>query len=337
MMKVAVFDSRPYTRDAFQKHVSAEFPMTFFEHRLTEDTVASAAGFDAVCVFVNDTVNARVVERLHEFGIGLVAMRCSGYNNVDLVACARHGVSVVRVPAYSPPSVAEHSVALMLTLNRHMTRAHARVREGNFSLDGLVGFEMHGKTAGIVGTGRIGRCAVDILRGFGCRLLAYDPYPDATLAERTGLLYTDLDALLRESDIISLYVPLLPSTHYLINGEAIAKMKRGVMLINTSRGALVDTRALIQGLKSGKVGSAGLDVYEEESEYFFEDHSDSGVADDVLARLMTFNNVIITSHQAFLTREALDSIARITLANIGEFAEGRRGNGLSNGLCEHCA
>jgi D-lactate dehydrogenase len=225
----------------------------------------------------------------------------------------------------------------MLALNRHISRAHARVREGNFSLEGLVGFEMHGKTVGIIGTGRIGKCAAEILLGFGCRILAYDPYPNEDLAKRPGVTYTDLDTLFCRSDIISLYVPLLPATRYLINAEAIAGMKPGVMLINTSRGALVDTRALIKGLKSGRIGSAGLDVYEEETEYFFQDLSDTFIADDVLARLLTFNNVLITSHQAFLTREALASIAETTVRNIQEFLEGKRGNELTNGICVKCA
>jgi len=255
---------------------------------------------------------------------------------VDLNACARHGISVVRVPGYSPPSVAEHSIALMLALNRHIMRAHARVREGNFSLNGLTGFEMRGKTAGIVGTGRIGTCAAEILSGFRCSILAYDPHPAEALSKNPRLRYTDMDTLLHQSDIISLYVPLLPTTRHLINDEAIRKMNRGVMLINTSRGALVDTAALIRGLKSGKVGSAGLDVYEEESDYFFEDRSEYIIADDLLARLLTFNNVLITSHQGFLTNEALDAIALTTFQNIQEYLEGKREKELSNGICPKC-
>ena len=336
MTRIAVFDTKPYTRKAFEHHNARGFHLAFFEHKLTRDTVISASGYDTVCIFVNDCADREVVQRLSEQGITLIALRCAGYNNVDLEACDRHGIGVVRVPAYSPHSVAEHSMALMLALNRHITRAHARVREGNFSLDGLVGFEMHGKTVGIIGTGRIGKCAAEILIGFGCKVLAYDPYPNETLAQHPSVSYTDLDTLFRESDIVSLYVPLLPATRYLIRDEVIAKMKRGVMLINTSRGALVDTKALIRGLKSGKIGSAGLDVYEEESDYFFEDHSDGVVADDILARLLTFNNVLVTSHQAFLTKEALDSIAQVTLHNIHEYAEGKRGKELTNGLCAKC-
>lgn len=336
MSNIAFYDSKPYTQRSFEARNIRGYSITFFEHKLTRDTVASAAGFDAVCIFVNDTVDAEVAKRLRALGIGLVALRCSGYNNVDLNACARHGISVVRVPGYSPPSVAEHSVALMLALNRHITRAHARVREGNFTLNGLTGFEMRGKTAGIVGTGRIGTCAAEILSGFRCSILAYDPHPAEALAKNPQVRYTDLDTLFHHSDIISLYVPLLPTTRHLINDEAIRKMKRGVMLINTSRGALVDTAALIRGLKRGTIGSAGLDVYEEESDYFFEDRSEGVIVDDLLARLLTFNNVLITSHQGFLTHEALDAIAESTFDNIAEYLDGKRGNELTNGLCPKC-
>lgn len=335
-LRVAIFDTKPYTRDVFSAHNTNAYTLTFFEHRLDADTVASATGHQIVCCFVNDTLNAPVVERLAELGIQLIAMRCAGYNNVDLAACERLGISVVHVPAYSPHSVAEHGIALMLALNRHIAKASARVREGNFSLDGLVGFEMRGKTVGVVGTGRIGRYAAEILLGFGCRVLGYDVHQDSELASKPGFQYTDLDSLLRTSDIVSLHVPLLPQTRYLVNADTIAKMKPGVMIINTSRGALIDTQALIDGLKSGQVGSAGLDVYEEEQGYFFEDFSDRIVADDTLARLLTFNNVLITSHQAFLTREALESIARTTLDNIGEFLQGKRGKELTHGICARC-
>lgn len=335
-MRIAFFDIKSFSRTAFLNHNPDGHHLTFFEHRLTPHTVASAAGHDAVCVFVNDTLNATVVEGLARLGIRLVALRCAGYNNVDLVACDAHGICVVHVPAYSPNSVAEHAVTLMLSLNRHIPRAHARVREGNFSLDGLVGFEMNGKTIGIVGTGRIGKCTAQILAGFGCRVLAFDTRADEDLVTRLGVDYVDMDTLFRESDIISLHVPLLPSTHHMINNDSIAAMKPGVMLINTSRGALVDTKALIRGLKSGHIGSAGLDVYEEEDAYFFEDFSDTIITDDLLARLLTFNNVLITSHQAFLTREALESIARTTMSNILEYQQGKRCKGLTNGICSKC-
>jgi len=334
--RIAVFDTKKFTRETLDERNRYGYNLTYYEHRLTPDTTASAIGFNIICAFVNDDIGAITVERLHEAGIELIAMRAAGYNNVDLAACDALGISVVRVPAYSPASVAEHSAALMLALNRKIPRAHNRVREGNFALDGLVGFEMRGKTVGIVGTGRIGRCAIDIMVGFGCRVLGYDVYPDQTL-ERPGFTYTDLDTLLRESDIISLYLPLLPDTEHLIDAKAIAKMKPGVMLINTSRGALIDTPALIRGLKSGHVGSAGLDVYEEESNYFFEDLSAEVITDDVLARLLTFPNVLITSHQAFLTREALINIADTTFENIREYELGKRGRELTNGVCIHCS
>lgn len=331
-LRIAVFDSKSYSRAALEAANAQDYTFEFFEHRLTLDTVWTAEGFRVVCCFVNDRLDAAVVERLAEVGVQMIAMRCAGYNNVDLEACSRHGISVARVPAYSPDSVAEHSIALILSLNRHIHRAYARVREGNFSLEGMVGFEMRGKTVGIVGTGRIGKCAATILLGFGCRVLACDKYPDAELAAKAGLRYVELDELLRESDVISLYVPLMPETHHLIGTKAIQTMKRGVMLINTSRGGLLDTRALIDGLKSGHIGSAALDVYEEESEYFFEDFSGTVITDDVLARLLTFPNVVVTSHQAFLTHEALTSIAETTMANIREYVDGRRGTDLTNGL-----
>ncbi len=331
---VAVFDTKPYTEETFVATNRERYVLKFFEPRLGPDTAGLAAGFQVVCAFVNDVLNAEVVEMLADGGTGLIAMRCAGYNNVDLEACIRRGVSAVRVPAYSPHAVAEHATALMLGLNRHIHRAAGRIREGNFSLKGLIGFDMHGKTVGVIGTGKIGAALVGIMRGFGCRVLAFDKYPDDSLAAREAVEYVELDRLLGESDIISLHVPLTPETRYLIDVEAIDRMKSGVMLINTSRGGLVDTRALIDGLKSGKVGSAGLDVYEEESEYFFEDFSDTVITDDVLARLTTFNNVLVTSHQGFLTREALQAIAETTLSSVGEYVQGRRGKELTHGLCE---
>jgi len=337
MLGVAFFDIRPFSKGIFTARNRHNYRLTFFDHRLTPHTAASAKGHEVVCVFVNDTLDAGVIGGLHEIGVGLIALRCAGYNNVDLAACDKYGVNVVHVPAYSPSSVAEHGVALMLALNRHIPRAHARVRDGNFSLDGLVGFEMHGKTVGLIGTGRIGKCAARILAGFGCRILAYDTRQDEELVNSVGVSYTDLDTVFRESDIISLHVPLLPTTHHLISADAISKMKRGVMLINTSRGGLVNTRALIRGLKSGQVGSAGLDVYEEEDAYFFEDFSDTIITDDVLARLLTFNNVLITSHQAFLTKEALEGIAETTMNNIREYEQGKRGKALTNGICGKCS
>ncbi|MBI4623054.1 MAG: 2-hydroxyacid dehydrogenase [Verrucomicrobia bacterium] len=332
--KIAFFDSKPYVENIFRERNRHNFALEFFDARLSRETVALAAGYKAVCVFVNDRLDAAVIEELRDLGVALIALRCAGFNNVDLAACARHGLSVTRVPAYSPYAVAEHAVALMLALNRRIHRAHTRVREGNFSLAGLVGFDVHGKTAGIVGTGKIGRCLAHILAGFGCRLLAHDVFPDLQLVAQHGVRYVPLDELFAASDLISLHAPLTPQTRHLINAAAIARMKPGVMLINTSRGALIDTRALLHGLKTGHIGYAGLDVYEEESEYFFEDRSDRVITDDVLARLMTFNNVIVTSHMAFLTHEALANIADVTLENIHEFEQGRRGASLANRVTE---
>jgi len=331
-VKVAIFDSKPYTELTFKQRNRFDFALHFFENRLSLESAAMAAGFKAICVFVNDCLDKKVIEQLQNLGVELIALRCAGYNNVDLQACGRYGLSVVRVPAYSPYAVAEHAVGLMLALNRRIHHAHNRVREGNFSLNGLVGFDMHGKTAGVVGTGKIGKCLVSILAGFGCRILAYDVRPDRETAARPGVEYVSLERIFSDSDIISLHAPLIPATRHMINAEAIAKMKRGVMLINTSRGALIDTRALVNGLKSGRIGYAGLDVYEEESEYFFEDRSDRVITDDVLARLTTFHNVIVTSHQAFLTTEALNKIADITLESIQQFMSGKRGADLAYGV-----
>lgn len=323
-LKVAVFDSKPYTEKALRAAAGDELALHFFGPRLGPDTASLASGFQVVCAFVNDTLSAEVLEQLADHGVKMIALRCAGYNNLDVEAARQEQITVARVPAYSPYAVAEHATALALALNRQTHRAYNRVREGNFSLNGLVGFDFHGRTAGIVGVGKIGQCLVRILRGFGMELLGYDKYPDEAFAEETGLRYVALDELLRESDLISLHAPLMPATYHMIDGEAIATMKEGVMLINTSRGALVDTAALIEGLKSGRIGAAGLDVYEEEAAYFFEDRSDEVITDDLLARLMTFNNVLVTSHQAFLTEEALANIAETTMANIGEFREGKR-------------
>jgi len=322
-MKVGVFSTKPYTQTFFEQANEAfGHELLFFESRLTVETAGLVAGLPAICAFVNDVLDARVLCTLADGGTRLIALRCAGFNNVDLSAARRHKLTVVRVPTYSPHAVAEHAVALMLTLNRKIHRAAARVREGNFALDGLMGFDMHGRTAGIVGTGRIGFEAARILYGFGCRLLAYDvaENPDCVAL---GVRYEDLDRLFAESDIVSLHCPLLPSTRHLINDQSIAHMKPGVMLINTSRGALIDTRAVIDGLKSGRIGYLGLDVYEEEANLFFEDLSDQVIQDDVFARLTTFPNVVITGHQGFFTRDALDEITRTTLANISDYEAGR--------------
>ena len=327
-MKIAVFDAHRYDRNALERaNTTYGHELTFLEPRLTAETAAMAVGFPAVCSFVNDRIDRQALERLHSGGTRLIALRSAGYNHVDLRAAAELGFTIVRVPAYSPHAVAEHAVALILALNRRIHRAYNRVREGNFGLDGLEGYDLHGKTVGVIGTGRIGAVFAGIMRGFGCRVLAFDTYPDATFAESGGVTYVELPQVFREADIISLHVPLTPATRHMIGPEALQSMKRGIVLINTSRGALIDTRALIAALKTGHIGAAGLDVYEEEEGIFFRDLSDQVLQDDVLARLLTFPNVLITSHQAFLTREALDAIAATTLENIRVFeAEGRAVN-----------
>ncbi len=331
-LKIAVFDSKPYTEDVFTTGNRDRYALRFFDARLDPKTVTLAAGFMVICVFVNDQIDAKAAAELSRLGVELIALRCAGYNNVDLKACQSHGLNVVRVPAYSPYAVAEHAIALIMALNRHIHRAHNRVREGNFSLSGLVGFDMHGKTAGIIGTGKIGKCVINILLGFGCHVLAFDKYPDKALEKRDGVKYVGLDALLRKSDIVSLHAPLTPETHHTINERTVKKLKAGMMLINTSRGGLVDSQALIKGLLSGKIGSAGLDVYEEESGYFYEDFSDAVIEDEVLARLTTFSNVMITSHMAFLTHEALSNITKTTFDNIREYEMGKRGSELTNNV-----
>lgn len=331
--KIAFFDAKPYDRVFFNaENDKYGYSITYFEARLTKDSAPLANGFDAVCAFVNDDISEEVVDSLVNGGVKILAMRCAGYNNVNLYAS--HGrLPVVRVPAYSPYAVAEHAVALLLTLNRNTHRAYYRIREHNFSINGLLGFDLHGKTAGVIGTGKIGKILINILLGFGMKVLAYDYYPDEAFAEEAGIEYVNLERVYRESDVISLHCPLTPETRYMINAESIEMMKRGIYIINTSRGHLINTSALIEGLKKGIIGGAGLDVYEEESEYFFEDKSDELLIDDTLARLTTFNNVLITSHQAFFTEEALSNIAGTTLHNIDDFIHGRK---LVNGICVNC-
>lgn len=326
-MRVAVFSAKPYDR-LFLDRANEEYQhdLVFFDTRLSQATVALANGFPAVCVFVNDQLDALVLRTLAQGGTSVVALRCAGFNNVDLRAAQGHQIVVVRVPAYSPHSVAEHTVALILALNRQIHRAYNRVREGNFALDGLLGFDLHGLTVGIIGTGKIGLEVARIMRGFGCRLLAYDLKPHAD-SERLGIHYVELDDLFAAADILTLHCPLTPQTHHLIDAQATRKMKTGVMLINTSRGALIDTAAITDGLKSGQIGYVGLDVYEEEGDLFFEDLSNLVLQDDVFARLLTFPNVVITGHQAFFTRNALEDIARTTLANLTEWQQlGHCGN-----------
>jgi D-lactate dehydrogenase len=323
---VAVFstkrhDEQSLTAAAHASDSDEKLHLRFFEARLGPQTAALAAGHEAVCVFVNDDLSADVVRDLAASGVRYAALRSAGYNHVDLEAAAEVGMRVARVPAYSPYAVAEHALGLILTLNRHIHRAYNRVREGNFSLDGLMGFDLHGKTVGIIGTGTIGTVFVQILSGFGMRLLASDPNPSPA-ARSAGAEYVDLDDLLRAADIIALFAPLTTATYHMIDAGAVARMKPGVMVINTSRGALVNTQAVIDGLKSGTIGALGLDVYEEEGPLFFEDHSESIIADDVFTRLLTFPNVVITGHQAFFTAEAVAHIAETTINNLRAFATG---------------
>ncbi|MCK5152854.1 MAG: 2-hydroxyacid dehydrogenase [Spirochaetales bacterium] len=332
-MKIAFFDAKQYDEDFFNEaNKNFKFTVKYFSERLSIDTVIMASGFDAVCAFVNDDINKEVILKLEEQNIGLIAMRCSGYNNIDMKA-ALNKIRITRVPAYSPYAVAEHALALIMSLNRKTHKAYNRTRESNFSIKGLLGFDLNGKKAGVIGTGKIGRIFIRIVKGLGMDVVAYDPYPNKSYADGLGFTYVELDELYKSSDIISLHCPLTNDTFHLIDKDAVSLMKKNVMLINTSRGGLIDTKALVDSLKEGKVGYVGLDVYEEEENFFFEDHSDSIVTDDILARLQTFNNVLITSHQAFFTKEALGNISFTTLSNIKEY---QAGSTLSNEICYHC-
>lgn len=314
--KIAFFGAKPYDIASFDKvNEKYNYDIKYFKGHLNPNNVVLTQDADAVCIFVNDTADAAVIDAMADNGVKLLALRCAGFNNVDLEA-AKGKLPVVRVPAYSPYAVAEYSLALMLSLNRKIHRAYWRTRDGNFSLNGLMGFDMHGKTVGIIGTGKIAKILIRILKGLGMHILAYDVYPDYKFAEEEGITYTTLDELYKNSNIISLHCPLTEQTRYIINDDSIAKMKDGVMIINTGRGQLIHTNALIEGLKEKKISAAGLDVYEEEGGYFYEDKSDKIIDDDVLARLLSFNNVIVTSHQAFFTKEAMHNIAETTLQNI---------------------
>ena len=321
--KIAFFGAKPYDIASFDKvNEKYNYDIKYFKGHLNPNNVVLTQDVDAVCIFVNDTADAAVIDAMADNGVKLLALRCAGFNNVDLEA-AKGKLPVVRVPAYSPYAVAEYSLALMLSLNRKIHRAYWRTRDGNFSLNGLMGFDMHGKTVGIIGTGKIAKILIRILKGLGMHILAYDVYPDYKFAEEEGITYTTLDELYKSSDIISLHCPLTEQTRYIINDDSIAKMKDGVMIINTGRGQLIHTNALIEGLKEKKISAAGLDVYEEEGGYFYEDKSDKIIDDDVLARLLSFNNVIVTSHQAFFTKEAMHNIAETTLQNIEDFRQNR--------------
>ena len=331
--RLAFFDTKPYDKASFEKTPGIEkYDIVYFETKLTERSVGLTKGFDAGCAFVNDELNKTVIDGLHSNGVKFIAMRCAGYNNID--TCHAYGkLRIARVPAYSPYAVAEHALALMMTLNRKTHTAHIRTRDNNFSIVGLVGMDMKGKTAGVIGAGKIGRVMAGILAALGMRVLVYDKYEDQDWAASIGATYTTLDELYAASDIITLHCPLTDDSFHMINGDSIELMKPTVMLINTSRGALIDTKALIKALKKRRIGAAGLDVYEEESDYFFEDKSADIIDDDVLARLLTFNNVLVTSHQAFLTNEALENISETTVHNLDLFFSGKEN---PNEICARC-
>ncbi len=330
MKKINFYDVKPYDKEFFDMaNLKYQYQIIYHEEKLNSHTALFAKGSDAVCAFVNDNIDKDTIEVLHGEGVGLIAMRCAGYNNVDFKA-AHEKIHVVRVPAYSPYAVAEHAIGLLMTLNRKLHKAYNRTREFNFSLNGLTGFDLHGKTVGVIGTGKIGRCFIDICRGFGMNVIAYDPYP----IKDSDIAYVEVEELFRKSNVISLHCPLTKDNHHLINKDAIEKMMDGVVIINTSRGALIDSEALLEELLSEKVGAAGLDVYEEESDIFYVDNSNVIVQDDVLRRLLSLPNVLLTSHQAFLTKEALANIADTTLGNINAFFENKA---LENEVCYQCS
>jgi D-lactate dehydrogenase len=321
-MRVVVFSAKPHDQAFLEAANAGRHQLVYQEARLLAESASLATGAHAVCLFVHDHADASILATLAGLGVRYIALRCAGFNNVDLAAAAQHGITVARVPAYSPHGVAEHAAALLLSLDRRIHRAYSRVRDGNFSLDGLLGFDLHGKIVGIVGTGKIGVCFARIMRGFGCRVLAFDVIPNP-VAEELGVNYTTLDRVFAESHVISLHCPLTPKTRHLVNADTLGRMRDGVVIINTGRGPLIDTPAVIAALKSGRLGALGLDVYEEEEGVFYEDLSGSILADDQLARLLTFPNVIVTSHQAFFTREAITAIAETTIGNLDDFAAAR--------------
>ena len=322
-MKVAVFSTKPYDKNYFVKYNKGhKHELEFFDTNLNIQTTNLTKGYEAVCVFVNDKLNARVIKKLAKHNVKLIALRCAGFNNVDLEAANKHNIKITRVPAYSPQAVAEHALSLILTLNRKTHKAYNRIKEGNFSLNGLIGFDLHNKTVGVIGTGKIGIAFCRIMLGLGCQVIAYDVNPQEAL-KKAGVTYLSLEKLYQKADIISLHCPLMPETKHIINDESISKMKNHVMIINTSRGALIDTEAVIKNLKEKKIGYVGIDVYEQEEEIFFEDRSEQIIEDDTLIRLISFPNVLITSHQAFLTDEALTEIAQTVLQNIEDFEKNR--------------
>ena len=322
-MKILFYDTKPYDKEFFNKYNKGYgFDIKYLTGKLTEESADLAKGYDIISIFVNDTVDKKVIDILVECGVKLIAMRCAGYNNVSLKDIDGK-IKVVRVPAYSPYSIAEYTAGMIMTLNRKIHKAYIRTREGNFSITGLMGYDLHEKTAGIIGAGKIAQILIKILKGFGMKVIAYDPYPNYEKAKELGFEFTDLDTLYKESDIISLNCPLTQETRYMINRNSMNKMKDGVMIVNTGRGMLIDTVDLIEALKDKKIGAAALDVYEEEADYFFEDYSNMVIEDDILGRLLSFNNVLVTSHQAFFTKEAVEEITRVTMENIKRFQEGK--------------
>ena len=324
MSKIAFFDTRSYDKEAFTKENEIfGYEIDFFDFKLNEKTALTAKGFDAVCVFVNDVVNADVISILKNCGIKIILLRCAGFNNVDLAAAEKAGIEVVRVPAYSPHAVAEHGAALLLSLTRHIPQAYLRTKTVNFNIEGLTGRDLFGLTAGVFGTGKIGQCMADILKGFGMKVICYDPFPNEKWAKEKGFSYVDIDTIFKESDVLSFHCPLTDETYHIVNHDNMKKMKSDAVIINTGRGALIDTKALVHALKHKHIGGAALDVYEEESAFFFKDCSAEIIADDVLARLLTFPNVLITGHQAFLTTTALSNIAEVTLNNFSSFLSGK--------------
>ncbi|WP_374118401.1 2-hydroxyacid dehydrogenase [uncultured Fusobacterium sp.] len=322
-MKILFYDTKPYDKEFFNEYnKDYGFDIKYLTGKLTEESADLAKGYDIISIFVNDTVDKKVIDILVECGVKLIAMRCAGYNNVSLKEIDGK-IKVVRVPAYSPYSIAEYTVGMIMTLNRKIHKAYIRTREGNFSITGLMGYDLHEKTAGIIGAGKIAQILIKILKGFGMKVIAYDPYPNYGKAKELGFEFTDLDTLYKEADIISLNCPLTKETRYMINRNSMNKMKDGVMIVNTGRGMLIDTVDLIEALKDKKIGAAALDVYEEEADYFFEDYSNMVIEDDILGRLLSFNNVLVTSHQAFFTKEAVEEITRVTMENIKRFQEGK--------------
>ncbi len=322
-MRIAFFDTRSYDKNSFEKsNESFGYEIDFRDYKLNENTALTAKGFDAVCVFVNDVVNENVISILKDCGVKLIALRCAGFNNVDLSACKEAGIKVARVPAYSPYAVAEHGASLLMALTRHIPQAYLRTKTANFNIEGLTGRELHGLTAGILGTGKIGQIMADILKGFGMKIIAYDPFPNENWAKSSGAEYVSLIDIFKRSDVLSLHCPLTEQTKHIVNLDSMKMMKKDSIIINTGRGALIDSKALVHALKHGLIGGIGMDVYEEESKYFFSDWSTDIMTDDVLARLLTFPNVIITSHQAFLTTNALKNLSDTTLENIRAFEHG---------------